>query len=176
MAGDIVFGTDGWRARIAEDYTFDNVRHVSQAFADYLKLTGGADDGVIVGYDNRFEAEFFAAAAAEVMAGNGIKAHLTERGTPTPVISFSVVDRGAAAAINITASHNPPWDCGYKVRSETGAAIAPDALKEIEYRNGTLWVTLRDGIDGHALARQAATRSLQMKNESGAKWRLQPAS
>ena len=136
MAGNIVFGTDGWRARIAEDYTFDNVRRVSQAFADYLKLIGAADGGVIVGYDNRFEAEVFAAAAAEVMAGNGIKAHLTDRGTPTPVISFSVVDRGAAAAINITASHNPPWDCGYKVRSETGAAIAPDALKEIEARIG----------------------------------------
>ena len=66
MAADIVFGTDGWRARIAEDYTFDNVRRVSQAFADYLKMTGGADAGVIVGYDNRFEAEFFAAAAAAV--------------------------------------------------------------------------------------------------------------
>ena len=112
----IVFGTDGWRGRIAEDYTFDNVRRCSQGFADYLKTIGVADKGVVVGYDKRFQAEYFAAAAAEVMAASGISVWLTDGATPTPTISYSVVDKGAGAAINITASHNPPEDCGFKVR------------------------------------------------------------
>lgn len=136
MPGDIVFGTDGWRARIAEGYTFDNVRRASQAFADYLTTQGVAARGVVVGYDNRFEAEDFAAAAAEVMAGNGIRVYLTDRGTPTPVISFAALHRGAGGAINLTASHNPPQDAGFKVRDGSGAAIAPDDLKLIEARIG----------------------------------------
>ncbi len=132
MAGPIVFGTDGWRDRIAENYTVDNVRRVAQAFADYLRSKGDTSAGVVIGYDNRFQAEHFAAVSAEVMAGNGIKAYLTERGTPTPIISYAVVDRQALGAINITASHNPPHDCGFKVRASTGAAIAPEELKLIE--------------------------------------------
>ena len=81
---DIVFGTDGWRGRIAEDYTFANVRRCAQGFATYLKQSGEASKGVVVGYDKRFQAEDFAAAAAEVMAGNGIHVWLTEGATPTP--------------------------------------------------------------------------------------------
>ena len=129
---DIHFGTDGWRARIAEDYTFDNVRRCAQGFANYLVAQdkGGAD--VVVGYDKRFAAEHFGAAAAEVMAANGFHVWLTDTATPTPTISYSIVERKAAAGINITASHNPPWDCGFKVRDEHGAAVAPDGLREIE--------------------------------------------
>jgi phosphomannomutase len=129
---DIRFGTDGWRARIAEDYTFDNVRRCAQGFASYLVAhdKGGAD--VVVGYDKRFAAEHFGAAAAEVMAANGFRVWLTDTATPTPVISYSIVERGGAGGINITASHNPPWDCGFKVRDEHGAAVAPDGLREIE--------------------------------------------
>jgi phosphomannomutase len=129
---DIHFGTDGWRACIAEDYTFDNVRRCAQGVALYLAAhdKGGAD--VVVGYDKRFAAEHFAAAAVEVMAENGFRVWLTDTATPTPVISYSIVERGAACGINITASHNPPWDCGFKVRDEHGAAIAPDGLREIE--------------------------------------------
>jgi phosphomannomutase len=129
---DIHFGTDGWRARIAEDYTFDNVRRAAQGFANYLADQGQAGASVIVGYDKRFAAEHFGAAAAEVMAGNGFLVWLTNTATPTPVVSYSIVERGAAGAINITASHNPPWDCGFKVRDENGAAIAPQGLREIE--------------------------------------------
>jgi phosphomannomutase len=129
---DIHFGTDGWRARIAEGYTFDNVRRAAQGFADYLVGLGQAGAGVVVGYDKRFAAEHFAAAAAEVMAANGFHVWLTDTATPTPVISYAIVERGAAGAINITASHNPPWDCGFKVRDENGAAIAPQGLREIE--------------------------------------------
>ncbi|RMG94975.1 MAG: phosphoglucomutase/phosphomannomutase family protein [Chloroflexi bacterium] len=129
---DIKFGTDGWRGRIAEDYTFDNVRRCTQGFATFLKQKGLAEKGVVIGHDKRFQAEYFAAAAAEVMAANGIKVWLTEGATPTPAVSYSVVDKQAGGAINITASHNPPWDCGFKVRDPLGGAIPPDDLKKIE--------------------------------------------
>jgi phosphomannomutase len=132
MARDISFGTDGWRAMIAEDYTFDNVRRVTQAFATYLKQHDLADKGVVIGYDRRFGSDRFAASAAEVMAGNGLKVWLTDKNAPTPVISYSAVEREAGGAINITASHNPPSDNGFKVRDPYGAAIPPDGLREIE--------------------------------------------
>ncbi len=128
----IKFGTDGWRAQIAEDYTFDNVRRCAQGFARYLLDNGGSEKGVVVGHDRRFASEHFAAAVAEVMAAHDIRVHLTEGATPTPVIGHSVVALGAAGAVNITASHNPPTDNGFKVRDEHGGAIAPDGLKEIE--------------------------------------------
>lgn len=126
------FGTDGWRARMAEDYTFDNVRRAAQGFATYLKAHALAEKGAVVGYDRRFQSEDFAAAAAEVLAGNGIAVWLTPRHTPTPVISYTVVERKAGGAINITASHNPPTDNGFKVRDPAGGAIAPEGLQEIE--------------------------------------------
>jgi len=132
MSDSIVFGTDGWRASVAEDYTFDNVRRCTQGFADYLHELGTADKGTVIGHDQRYRSEHFAAAAAEVMAANGIRALLTDGPTPTPVISYSVVAKGACGAVNITASHNPSTDNGYKVRDETGGAIAPDNLKRIE--------------------------------------------
>ena len=128
---DIRFGTDGWRGRIGDDYTYANVRRAAQGFATYLKMT--AQQGiVVVGHDRRFSAEHFAAAAAEVIAGNGFPVLLTPGPTPTPVISYSVKANHAIAALNITASHNPPEDCGFKVRDEKGGAIAPDGLKAIE--------------------------------------------
>jgi phosphomannomutase len=128
----IEFGTDGWRARIAADYTFDNVRRCAQGFASYLLDKGHQGADIVVGHDRRFAAEHFAAAAAEVMAANGFRVWLCDGATPTPVISYTVVDKGAAGAVNITASHNPPWDCGFKVRDDRGGAVAPEGLKEIE--------------------------------------------
>ncbi len=130
----IEFGTDGWRGRIGEDYTFDNVRRCAQGFVQYLIDRNLASKGVVVGYDKRFQSEHFAAVCAEVLAGNGIKAWLTETATPTPVISYSAVVKKAGGAINITASHNPPIDNGFKVRDPNGAAIDPDGLKAIEAR------------------------------------------
>ncbi len=129
---EIRFGTDGWRGRIAEDYTFDNVRRCAQGFATYLLKHGGAEKGAVIGYDQRFHSENFAAAAAEVLAANGIRVWLTDRATPTPVIAYGVVHKRAAGAINITASHNPPTDNGFKVRDANGGAIDPEGLKEIE--------------------------------------------
>ncbi len=135
MSTEIKFGTDGWRGRIAEDYTFDNLKRCAQGFADYVKATFPPSDvkkGVVIGGDRRFHSEHFAAAAAEVLAGNGVPVHFCGGGVPTPVISFSVKMRGAIGAINITASHNPPGDNGFKVRDEFGGAIAPEGLKKIE--------------------------------------------
>ncbi len=132
MTSKIKFGTDGWRGVIAEDYTFDNVRRAAQGFASYMLAQGKAGQWIVIGHDKRFGSEHFAAAAAEVLAGNGLNVWLTESATPTPVIAFSVVNKKAAGAINITASHNPPTDNGFKVRNETGGAIDPDGLKQIE--------------------------------------------
>lgn len=128
----ITFGTDGWRGTIAEDYTFENVRRCTQGFASYLQKHGVKDDWVVIGHDKRFLSDEFALAAAEVLAGNGLHVYLIDKACPTPVIAYAVVHKGAAGAINITASHNPPIDNGFKVRDKNGGAIAPEGLKEIE--------------------------------------------
>lgn len=132
MSYQIRFGTDGWRGVIAEDYTFDNVRRAAQGFASYLLQQGKKDEWVVIGHDKRFQSENFALAAAEVLAGNGLRVYLTQDATPTPVIAYAVVHQKACGAINITASHNPPTDNGFKVRDEHGGAIPPEGLKAIE--------------------------------------------
>ncbi|RLC99396.1 MAG: phosphoglucomutase/phosphomannomutase family protein [Chloroflexi bacterium] len=132
MVQEIKFGTDGWRGQVGEDYTFANVRRCAQGFADYLNANDYQGSWVVVGHDRRYQAELFAAAVAEVLAGNDFKVYLTDGPTPTPVISYAVVDKRAAAAINITASHNPFTDNGFKVRDENGGAIDPAGLKQIE--------------------------------------------
>jgi alpha-D-glucose phosphate-specific phosphoglucomutase len=132
MLFKITFGTDGWRGVIAEDYTFDNVRRAAQGYASYMLEKGNVGKWIIVGHDKRFDSEFFAASAAEVLAANGFKVYLTDSATPTPVIAFAVVNKGACGAVNITASHNPPTDNGFKVRNETGGAIDPEGLLKIE--------------------------------------------
>lgn len=132
MTTKIHFGTDGWRGYIAEDYTFANVRRCTQGFATFLLNHGKKNEWVVVGHDKRFHSENFAKAVAEVLTGNGLNVYLTDGPTPTPVISFSVVNKKAVGAVNITASHNPPTDNGFKVRDEHGGAIAPDGLLEIE--------------------------------------------
>ena len=108
MVFKIKFGTDGWRGRIAREYTFDNLKRCAQGFATYLLEEGHGGKSVVVGYDKRFHSENFAATVAEVLAGNGFHVFLTEEATPTPVISYAVVAKKAVGAVNITASHNPP--------------------------------------------------------------------
>ncbi len=148
----IKFGTDGWRGMIADDYTFTNVRRCAQGFADFLNDSGYRGESVVIGYDRRFHSENFAAAAAEVMCGNGFRVWLTDTATPTPVIAFSIVEKGAAGGINITASHNPPTDNGFKVRNEFGGAIDPKGLIEIENRipadeSGIKRIPYEEGLD-----------------------------
>ncbi len=132
MSEIIHFGTDGWRGRLADDYTFANLRRCTQGFANYLIEKDFAGEWVVVGYDQRFHSENFAAAATEILAGNGFHVYLTQEPTPTPAISYSVVNKNAVGAVNITASHNPPTDNGFKVRDSHGGAIDPEGLKQIE--------------------------------------------
>ena len=128
----IVFGTDGWRARMAEAYTYDAVRVCANGVAEWVRRTGEAARGVVIGYDRRFSSEFFAAAAAEVVAAHGIPVHLATAAAPTQSFSWATMRRKTKAGIVITASHNPWMDNGFKVKSETGAAAGPDMLREIE--------------------------------------------
>ncbi|KAA3648648.1 MAG: phosphoglucomutase/phosphomannomutase family protein [Chloroflexi bacterium] len=132
MVQEIRFGTDGWRGMIGREYTFATLKRTAQGFASYHLEQGNEGKWIVVGYDKRFHSENFAATVAEVLAGNGFKVYLTEDATPTPVISYAVVAKGAVGAVNITASHNPPVDNGFKVRDENGGAVAPDGLAKIE--------------------------------------------
>jgi phosphomannomutase len=132
MNPPIVFGTDGWRAIIADQYTFDNVRRCARGVAELLRQSGLADRGVVVGYDMRFESEDFAAAAAGALAAAGVKAYLCARSEPTPVVSYAVLHEHAGAGITITASHNPPIYNGFKVRSDYGGAASPETIAQLE--------------------------------------------
>jgi len=108
------------------------VQACAQGVASYLKQTGLASRGLIVGYDTRFASEDFASATVEVIAGNGIKVYLCPKATPTPVISYGILAKKAGGAIIITASHNPARWNGFKVKSEHGSSAPPDAITEIE--------------------------------------------
>ena len=128
----IKFGTDGWRAVIAEDFTFDNVRICAQAAADYLKDSKLDHQGLVIGYDTRFASENFAAASAEVVAANGIKVYLCQTSTPTPVTSYAVLSHKAGGGIMITASHNPGRWNGFKYKEETGCSASTQVVAELE--------------------------------------------
>ncbi len=108
------------------------MRICAQAVADYLQETGLAQRGLIIGYDTRFASEDFAAATAEVVAGNGIKVHLCPKASPTPVISFGVITQKAGGAIIITASHNPASWNGFKFKTESGTSASPEITARIE--------------------------------------------
>ena len=128
----IKFGTDGWRAVIGEDYTFDNVRACAASVAMYLKKHGLADRGLIVGYDARYASEDFADAVAEVVAAQGIKVALTSVLCPTPVVSYSIIDRKAGGGVVITASHNPwRWN-GFKYKPDYGGSASPEIVAQLE--------------------------------------------
>lgn len=130
----IHFGTDGWRAIIAGEFTFANVRACAHATALYLRQSGMASRGVVIGYDTRFASEDFAAAVAEVMAANGVPAYLCRRPAPTPVIGYAILTHKAAGSVVITSSHNPAAYSGFKVRTEYGGSAPPEILSQIEAR------------------------------------------
>jgi alpha-D-glucose phosphate-specific phosphoglucomutase len=130
----IKFGTDGWRAVIGEDYTFDNVRACAAAVADYLESRSLGGRGLVVGYDTRYASEDFAAAVAEVVAAAGIRVFLTTTHVPTPVVSYSIIDRSAGGGVVITASHNPwRWN-GFKYKPEYGGSASPEVVAALEER------------------------------------------
>jgi len=128
----IKFGTSGWRGIIADDFTFQNVRIVTQAIAEHLKEKNEVRHGVIVGRDPRFMSERFAAVVAEVLTGNGIKVYMPENPIPTPVISFTILDMSLDGGINITASHNPPEYSGLKFNPSSAGPALPNVTRSIE--------------------------------------------
>jgi alpha-D-glucose phosphate-specific phosphoglucomutase len=130
----IKFGTSGWRAIVAEDFTVQNVRIVCQGIAQYLRQQKIGQQGVLIGYDTRFLGERFAKVVAEVMAAHGIPCLLCERDTPTPTISYHVMNRKLAGGINISASHNPPEWNGIKFTPDWGGPALPETTKAIELR------------------------------------------
>ena len=128
----IKFGTDGWRAVIADDFTFDNVRRVGGAIASYVLHHEDPARGVIVGYDTRFGSSRFARVAAEVLAGAGIPVKLANDSVPTPAISLAVKNQAAAGGVVITSSHNPwNWN-GVKFKGKFGGSATPAIMKVIE--------------------------------------------
>src|SRR6185437_6157338 len=131
----IKFGTDGWRAVIAEDFNFANVARVAQAAADFWKEEGrrkNAETKVVIGYDRRFFSDRFARISAEVFAGNDFQVVLTPEPTPTPSVSFAVKEQGAVGGVMITASHNPPIFNGFKLKSYYGGSSSPEECQAIE--------------------------------------------
>lgn len=132
MAGEIRFGTDGWRALIAGDYTFGNVARCAKGLCDYLKGRGTAGQGLVVGYDTRFLSPEFAAVVAGVCAGEGVRVLLSDRAAPTPVLSYNVLHWGAAGAVIITASHNPAVWNGFKFKPEYGGSATQEITDALE--------------------------------------------
>src|SRR5947208_4474859 len=149
--GQIRFGTDGWRAVIAEDFTFKNVERVAQATADYWNAepVGGTQNRAVVGYDRRFLSDQFAARTAEVLAGNGFQVTLTSVPTPTPAVSLAVKALRAIGGVMITASHNPPIFNGFKLKSYYGGSSSSEECQAIEGyldRNSVRSKNLADAI------------------------------
>jgi phosphomannomutase len=149
----IVFGTDGWRARVADDFTFENVRRCADGVARYVVERGEQAKGVVIAFDRRFASEHFAAAAAEVLLAHDVPVFLATSAVPTQMSSYEVLQRGAAAGVVITASHNPWTDNGFKVKSPTGAAAGPEILTVLEgaiAANGGIAIERRPLADAEA--------------------------
>jgi phosphomannomutase len=127
----INFGTDGWRAVIAREYTAENVARVSLACSNWLLRKFG-EATVIIGYDTRFGGEMFAQTAAAILASKGIKVILSDRFTATPVVSLVVNMMKAEMGIMITASHNPPDYNGFKLKGSHGGPLFDEDVKDIE--------------------------------------------
>lgn len=128
----VKFGTDGWRAVISETFTFNNLRLVSQAIADWVQEENSSSPSVVVGFDTRFLSDRYAAEVARVMAANGITTWLARADSPTPAISYSVVQKQATAGVMITASHNAPRYNGVKLKASFGGAASPAQHKRVE--------------------------------------------
>jgi alpha-D-glucose phosphate-specific phosphoglucomutase len=128
----IKFGTDGWRGLIADDFTFENVRHVARAIAGYVLKHEDPTRGVVIGYDTRFLSDRAARAVAEVIAGAGIPVRLANDYVPTPAVSYNVKKLGAAGGVMVTSSHNPwNWN-GVKFKAKFGGSATPAIMKAIE--------------------------------------------
>lgn len=135
MASQISFGTDGWRAQVADDYTFANLRELSNALAVYLYKyqPDKVKNGVAIGYDTRYRSADFARVVADTLAAAGLPVLLSERDAPTPAIAWATRTRGLATGIMITASHNPPIWNGFKFFNPMGGPADKDATNAVEF-------------------------------------------
>ncbi|GAB4333480.1 MAG: phosphoglucomutase/phosphomannomutase family protein [Dehalococcoidia bacterium] len=130
----IRFGTDGWRAIIADEFTFENVRACAAATADHFAETRGTAQPVVVGYDTRFMSDVFALEVARVVAGRGFRVQLASRPAPTPALSYRIIEIGGAGGLVVTSSHNPyNWN-GIKVKPHYGGSASPGIVADIERR------------------------------------------
>jgi phosphomannomutase len=148
----IKFGTDGWRAVIADDFTFENLKKVAQATADYcqqdLKKNSGEALRVCIGFDTRFLSDRFAQIVASVLAANGIEVVLSDRAVPTPALSFAVTHQKLDLGVMITASHNPPEFNGFKIKNSSGGAADVSVTQKVESligQNTTQYKNLQEG-------------------------------
>ena len=130
----IKFGTDGWRAVIADGYTYANVRRCTAGLGHYLLDQKQGARGLVIGYDTRFGSQAFAGVAASTLAALGIPAYLCDRPMPTPTISYTILAQQAAGCVIITASHNPGSYNGFKFRPEYAGSARPEITKAIEAR------------------------------------------
>jgi alpha-D-glucose phosphate-specific phosphoglucomutase len=179
----IKFGTDGWRGVIAEDFTFENVRRVAQATADYWNSLVGTQKAAIVGYDNRFLSETYAKLVCEVLAANGIKAYYPPLAVPTPAVSFAVRDKALCGAVMITASHNPPQFNGYKLKAHYAGPADPEICTQVESRvdrSPVRRIAFDEGLknksieiyDPRAAHVEAVKKIIDLKKIRGSKLRL----
>ncbi len=128
----IKFGTDGWRAVIAEDYTFANLERVARATGQWIRKIAEGEPSAVVGYDARFQGDAFAEYTARVLASLGIRVQLADSFVTTPAVSWATLHHGHAAGIVITASHNPPRYSGFKIKSHFGAPADSAMIAEVE--------------------------------------------
>src|SRR5438874_11361779 len=160
MATQIRFGTSGWRAVMAEEFTFANVRRAVTGIARYVASQRQSGARVIVGRDPRFLGETFCSMAAEILAGHGITPLVIAEPAPTPSIAYAVIRERADGAINFTASHNPPEYNGIKFSTTDGAPALPEVTRQIESAIAT-------GDDGEISAPPASRARVQPLDPRG---------
>src|SRR5213595_587573 len=154
----IKFGTSGWRAVMAEEFTFANVRLAVNGIARYVSSQKSQGARVIVGRDPRFLGETFCSMAAEILSSYGITPLVIADAAPTPAISYAVIREKADGAINFTASHNPPEYNGIKFSTPDGAPALPEVTKKIEAEIARL-----DGLPAAAAGAGAKPDSIDVK-------------
>lgn len=166
----VKFGTDGWRAVIAEDFTFANLERVAQAYADYLLQNAQRENAaqsaaVVVGFDRRFLSDRFAQRAAEILRGNDLQVFLFRESVPTPLVSWAVRELGAAGGVVITASHNPPHFNGFKIKASWGGSASGDITTAVEAlldRHPPQKLALKAGVEDERLTAAEATYRRQL--------------
>jgi phosphoglucomutase len=152
MAAQIRFGTSGWRAVLADEFTMENVRRAVTGIARYVALRNSKSPRLLVGRDPRFMGETFVAEAATILARQGVKPLVIPEAAPTPAIAYAVIMRKTEGSINFTASHNPPEYNGIKFSTPDGAPALPEVTKAIEKEIAAVNLQASDGLGKEAVA------------------------